>query len=259
MALSTGPDERHGFLRNCLVEGDSDQERRVHRNKRRAIIFSIVLQILVVAALVLFPLLSKGENIAGRVIMFPPVPYGRGGTPNQERNFRRSPHSGHSVCRFCPPQSVPNHIESHVAAGNVDLNDPSEPIGPGIPGVPTGIDGGLTPLGARREQVAPEVPLKPPASRQRVSESVQQAMLYHRVEPVYPALAIQIRHEGRVELHAFISTDGSIELLEVLSGDPLLIPSALAAVRQWRYHPTLLNGQPVEVDTHITVIYTLNH
>jgi len=83
-------------------------------------------------------------------------------------------------------------------------------------------------------------------------------MLYHRVEPVYPPLAIPLRREGRVELHAVISTDGSVQALEVISGDALFIQSALAAVREWRYHPTILNGQAVEVDTQITVIYTLN-
>ena len=85
------------------------------------------------------------------------------------------------------------------------------------------------------------------------------AQLIRRVEPIYPALAKQIQHEGRVELRAIISTAGTIESLEVLSGDPLFIQSALAAVREWRYRPTILNGRPIEVDTHITVIYTLNH
>ena len=85
------------------------------------------------------------------------------------------------------------------------------------------------------------------------------AQLIYRVEPAYPRLAIQIHREGRVELRAIISTEGTIESLEVLSGDPFFIQSALSAVRQWRYRPTILNGRPIEVDTHITVIYTLNH
>ena len=85
------------------------------------------------------------------------------------------------------------------------------------------------------------------------------AQLIRRVEPIYPHLAKQIQREGRVELRAIISTSGTIESLEVLSGDPLFIQSALAAVREWRYRPTILNGRPIEVDTHITVIYTLSH
>ena len=84
-------------------------------------------------------------------------------------------------------------------------------------------------------------------------------MLMRRIEPLYPKLAIQIHREGRVELHAIIATDGTIQSLQVVSGDPLFLQSALDAVRQWRYHPTILNGQPVEIDTHITVIYSLQH
>lgn len=82
-------------------------------------------------------------------------------------------------------------------------------------------------------------------------------MLIQRIEPVYPPLARQIRREGRVELRALISTDGTIKSLQVVSGDPLFLQSALDAVRQWRYRPTVLNGQPVEIDTYITVIYNL--
>jgi TonB family protein len=84
-------------------------------------------------------------------------------------------------------------------------------------------------------------------------------MLTHRVEPVYPRLAIQIHREGRVELHAIIATDGSIQSLQVVGGEPLFYQSALDAVRQWRYRATVLNGKAVEVDTSITVIYTMQH
>ncbi len=83
-------------------------------------------------------------------------------------------------------------------------------------------------------------------------------MLIHRVEPIFPELARQTRREGTVELHAIIATDGSVSSLQFLSGDALFAQSALDAVRQWRYKPTILNGHPVEVDTHITVIYKLN-
>jgi protein TonB len=84
-------------------------------------------------------------------------------------------------------------------------------------------------------------------------------MLTRRVEPVYPTLAIQTRREGRVELHAIIGMDGTIQALQVISGDVLFYQSAKSAVAQWRYKPTFLNDRPVEVDTTITVIYTLAH
>ena len=84
-------------------------------------------------------------------------------------------------------------------------------------------------------------------------------MLIYRVEPIYPELAKQIHKEGKVELRAIIATDGSIQSLEIVGGDTIFYNSAKAAVQQWRYKPTVLNGQPFEIDTHITVIYTMQH
>ncbi len=104
-------------------------------------------------------------------------------------------------------------------------------------------------------------PPQPPADTVRTPRlrvtTVEPAMLIHRVEPLFPILARQTHQGGRVELRAIIATDGSIQSLQVVSGDPLFIQSALEAVRQWRYRPTILNGQPVEVETSITVIYQM--
>jgi len=80
----------------------------------------------------------------------------------------------------------------------------------------------------------------------------------NRVQPQYPPLARQARVSGTVKLHAIIAKDGTVQELQVISGHPLLIQAALDAVRQWRYRPTLLNTEPVEVDTTIDVIFTLN-
>jgi protein TonB len=91
-----------------------------------------------------------------------------------------------------------------------------------------------------------------------VQTQISAAMLIHRVEPVYPTLARQIGRAGRVELRAVIATDGSIQSLQVVSGNPLFYQSALDAVRQWRYRPTVLNGEPVEIDTFISVIYNID-
>ena len=87
---------------------------------------------------------------------------------------------------------------------------------------------------------------------------VQAAMIINRVQPMYPPLARQTRISGTVRLHAIIGKDGSVQQLEVISGHPLLVQSALDAVRQWKYRPTLLNTEPVEVDTTIDVIFSLN-
>ncbi len=101
-------------------------------------------------------------------------------------------------------------------------------------------------------------PPKPVASRIRQGGSVQAALLINKVQPLYPPLARQTRISGTVRLHALISKSGSVESLEVMSGHPLLVRAAMDAVQQWKYKPTLLNGEPVEVDTTIDVIFSLN-
>jgi protein TonB len=82
--------------------------------------------------------------------------------------------------------------------------------------------------------------------------------LIHRVEPIYPAIAKQARIQGIVLLRATISKDGSIENLQLLSGHPMLAQAAIGAVRHWRYRPYYLNGDPVEVETQVTVKFTLS-
>lgn len=100
-------------------------------------------------------------------------------------------------------------------------------------------------------------PQQAATKRIRIGGQVQQAMLTKKVLPEYPAPAKQARVQGTVRLEALISTEGTVRELKVLSGHPLLLQSALDAVRQWRYKPTLLNGQAVEVLTTIDVVYTL--
>jgi protein TonB len=90
-----------------------------------------------------------------------------------------------------------------------------------------------------------------------VSQGVIQGMLLHRVQPAYPPLARQARIQGQVTLQAEISRDGSIKNLRLMTGHPMLAPSAIEAVKQWKYKPYILNGEPVEVETTITVNFTL--
>jgi protein TonB len=84
-----------------------------------------------------------------------------------------------------------------------------------------------------------------------------EANLIYRLQPTYPALARVAHIQGTVELHAIISKTGSIENLTVIGGHAMLVNAALHAVRQWRYRPYLLNGEPIEVETDITVKFTL--
>lgn len=98
-----------------------------------------------------------------------------------------------------------------------------------------------------------------PGDRVRMGATVQAARLVCRVTPYYPEDARRAYISGTVRLHAIIGTDGSVKQLEAVSGPDALIPSSKAAVSQWRYRPVLLNGEPVEVDTTIDVIYSLNY
>lgn len=95
--------------------------------------------------------------------------------------------------------------------------------------------------------------------RVRVSESVSQAFLYKKVSPEYPPEARKRHIEGQVVLKAEISKEGDITSLIVVSGDPVLVPAALDAVRLWKYRPYLLNGQPASVETQVTVNFVLKH
>ena len=85
-----------------------------------------------------------------------------------------------------------------------------------------------------------------------------EAMLVHRVLPEYPAPAKWIHLAGTVVLRATIGTDGTVRNLITVSGNPILTQAARSAVQQWRYRPTMLNGQAVEVETEITVNFVLN-
>ena len=104
----------------------------------------------------------------------------------------------------------------------------------------------------------PSRPAPPPAKPHVVRVSnMNEGWLIHRVEPIYPRIAIMARIEGPVNLAAVIARDGTIENLRVLSGHPMLAPAAVDAVRQWRYRPYILDGEPVEVETQIRVNFIL--
>jgi protein TonB len=133
--------------------------------------------------------------------------------------------------------------------------------GGSVGGSPGGVLGGI--IGSV-PSAAPPPPPPPPVKKDTtpkritIGGNVQQAKLVRQPKPVYPPLAKQARISGVVHLAAVISKDGTIQDLKVISGHPLLIPSALQAVKQWVYQPTLLNGEPVEVSTQIDVNFTLS-
>jgi protein TonB len=126
----------------------------------------------------------------------------------------------------------------------------------GVPGgVPGGSMGGV--IGSVLSATPVAVPKIATPTRVRVSSGVVSGLLLRKVQPNYPPLARQARIQGVVVLQAQISKEGAIENLQLISGHPMLAPAAIEAVKQWKYKPYLLNGEPVEVETQVQVNFTL--
>lgn len=126
----------------------------------------------------------------------------------------------------------------------------------GVPGgVPGGQMGGI--IGGIVSSTPMAVPKVATPQRVRVSSGVSTGLLLRRVNPSYPPLARQARIQGTVILQAEISKTGDIQNLRLVSGHPMLAPAAIEAVKQWKYKPYLLNGEPVEVETTVQVNFTL--
>ena len=125
----------------------------------------------------------------------------------------------------------------------------------GVPGAAGGQMGGV--IGGINNSTPIAVPKVATPQRVRVSQGVTQGLLIRKIQPTYPPLARQARIQGAVLLQAEISKDGTIQNLRLISGHPMLAPSAIEAVKQWKYKPYILNGEPVEVETQITVNFTL--
>lgn len=154
---------------------------------------------------------------------------------------------------------TPTKIPQKIQMIKEDEAPPSMSTGVvgGVPGgVPGGSMGGVIGgiIGQTQTTAVPKVATP---QRVRVSQGVSEGLLIHRVQPMYPQLARQARIAGTVVLQASIGKDGAIQNLRLVSGHPMLAPAAIEAVKQWKYRPYFLNGEPVEVDTQITVNFTL--
>ena len=239
-----------GLLQSCLVEGDPEQQRRERQVRRKALVTSVLLQASLLAVVILVPLFAKPALLI-RSIVTPVPPYSRSAGDSQTVRRPVRPNV-RGVCVTCI-----NARPAPLTNQPIPISDPAPIQDPGIgdiPGTlpcPNCVPGGIGPR--------PPAPIEPRREKPpRIVTRLAPAMLIHRVEPVYPILPRQTHRSGRVELRAIIATDGTIQSLHVVSGDPLFYQSAIEAVSQWRYRPTVLNGEPVEIDTFITVIYNID-
>jgi periplasmic protein TonB len=227
-------------------------------NKPWTVFISMALQVTFLTVLILIPLIYTEALPKASLSTFlsaPPPPPPPPPPPVAQQIVRVKPQV-HLIDagKLVAPKAIPKDIKIIKEEAEPDMMGAQGGVPGGVPGGQMGgvIGGVIGSVGG-----APPPP-KPAQSRIRQGGAVTAASLINRVQPNYPPLARQTRISGTVRLHAIISKDGTVQQLEVLSGHPLLVQAALDAVRQWRYRPTTLNGEPVEVDTTIDVIFSLN-
>ncbi len=236
-----------GSFAHCIVDGDPEALRGERKLRGFGFAVSAGLQLLILIALVLVPILTPA--VLPKLLAVVQVPVYR---PPVIVNVQPIEH-------FRPvtqPAYIPN-LTSHPAAainrGNSDL----APVGEVAISTVEGSDAVPDIFALSPRPAMPAPPRAAARSLVNIGGGVMEALLVNRVEPKYPEIARIAHVSGTVVLSAVIATDGSIQSLHVVSGSALLVGAALDAVRQWRYKPTLLDGKPVEVQTLITVNFVL--
>ncbi|HEX3544423.1 MAG TPA: energy transducer TonB [Candidatus Acidoferrum sp.] len=225
-------------------------------NKPWTVILSMIFQVAFLAVLILIPLIyteALPKTMMATLLVAPPPP-----PPPPPPPIAQVVHVKPQVHLMDAGKLVtPKVIPKDIKIIKEDAPDMSGMQGGVVGGVSGGQMGGVIGGVIGGVGAAPPPP-KPAQQRIRQGGQVQAAKLTNKVQPMYPPLARQTRISGTVRLHAIIAKNGSVEQLEVISGHPLLVQAALDAVRQWKYQPTTLNGENVEVDTTIDVIFSLN-
>jgi protein TonB len=235
------------------------------KRKALATTTSLILNCLVIVAMLAVPLIFTEELPKAQLLTFlvaptpPPPP-----PPPAAADAQKAVHQIQTDVLDTGALRTPTRIPQKIQMIKEDDAPPPMATGGVVGGVPGGIPGGQ--LGgvigsvisstSSLSAVPRFVPVTP--QRIRISGGVTRGLLIHREEPTYPPLARAARVQGDVVLSAIIDSNGQIQNLQLVSGHPMLVPAAIAAVKLWRYKPYLLNGQPVEVDTTITVIFVLS-
>lgn len=221
---------------------------KIRTRSRRWMLVTFALNASVLLALILIPLIYPEAipRFSTIALIEAPVP-----PPEAPRPVHVPPNAVAVQPTFDPriftaPRTIPQHI-------NYDpILEPSRPIGIGDTNIATNssLDNIFT---DHPVQVVQEKPKRPTT----VMSTIMQGLLVHQVVPSYPAIPKASHMEGTVVLAATISKTGEIVNLHVVSGSPMFTPAAMDAVAQWRYRPYLLNGQPVEVETTVNIVFRL--
>lgn len=246
-----------------MFEDSMIESRKVHRSGHRgaATILSFALQVVIIGALVLIPLFVTQAiptpQLMTRLAAPPPPPPP---PPPPAASSATTATPVEKVIKPLDPDQirVPSKIPNKVVVAQADTPPP-----PSVSGVPGGVAGGVAggQIGGVVGGVLSSMPQSAPAiaapKRVNVSQGVAQGLLVHKVVPQYPPLARDAHIQGSVVLQAVIGKNGQIENVQVVSGPAQLARAAVDAVKQWRYKPYFLNGQPVEVQTMINVNFSL--
>lgn len=229
------------MFRESLLESSPETRKR----KRWPMAAAFTTEAIVAAVLILIPLITTAViPVSAHVSILPPLGI------VHAASHEASGHSG---------STGPHMTRSVVTLVNTNHNTISFPtLSPATNSgedrqLAVGNPNGLPDLGIGDDRSTPA--LQPRGRRIVKVSHLDEAQLLKRVQPVYPPIAIVTHTEGDVQLHALIARDGTIQSLTVVSGHPILATAAVDAVKQWKYRPYFLNGQPVEVETFITVSF----
>lgn len=246
-------------------------EGTVKTNRGWPVVVSSCLQVTLISAGVIVPLMNPEmlprNGILSTYLATPPLPPAPTPPvqPMQPTTARKAPPRMLREGSLIAYTRIPDKVEL--------IEDPhTSDQGPGVVGsIESGVPNSVSNSLINQLANTPPKPADPPPAakpvvqqqksieRTRLGGNVLEAKIISRTLPVYPKLALQARLQGVVTFTAIIARDGTIQQLQLVSGHPLFIQAATEAVRQWRYRPTLLNGEPVEVVAPIEVKFILNN
>jgi protein TonB len=240
------------MFEDSLVESSG----RLKTKRGWTTVTSFLIQIGMIGVLILIPLIYTEALPKASLSTFlvappppPPPPPPAPATPQVVRKVTTDIIDG----ALRTPTKIPDKIQKIVE------DEAPPPTSSGVPGAVGGVPGGVQNgvLGGVLSAANATAPKIAAPQKARVSSGVMAGNLVNKVNPQYPMIAKQARITGSVVLQATISKSGAIENLKVVSGHPMLINAAMDAVRQWKYKPYFLNGEAVEVETTVTVNFTM--
>jgi periplasmic protein TonB len=254
VAAAPGYTDFRPLFSHSLLERSGIERRR----RAGSAVFSLILQSILVIVLILLPLWFVDSLPMHQLVTFlaapppPPAPPPPAAPEIKAVKMVSQVLNGQLLAPSKIPKTVKMIKEEEAPPQAMGV------AGGVIGGVPGGQSGGvigslLSDANRTSAPVAAEIP-----KRVRVSTGVAVGLLQKKVEPLYPMIALRARIQGSVQLRAVISKDGRIENLQLIEGHPMLVESAINAVRQWQYKPYMLSGEPVEVETTVSVNFHID-